>query len=392
VVVADLLLIVVPPLLGLLDWNASLYRGMTVLVAASPCALALGAPAVMLAGIAQAARRGVLIKGGVHLEALWQVRAVAFDKTGTLTVGRPEVTDVVPMAGVSAEELLRVAAAVERRSHHPLAQAVVRRATELALELPEAGDLQSVTAKGVRSSVGGEPVLLGSPRLWDAASTPPPDAMLGILAEVQSRGRSVVLVQHGDRWLGVLGLADRPRGSVPAALAQLRAMGLGPMVMLTGDHREVGEAIGRDVGVDAVHADLLPEHKVDVIRELMRQHGAVAMVGDGVNDAPALASATVGVAMAGAGTAAALETADAALMGDDLSRLPFAIGLARRARRLLAQNLVIAAGMMSVLLILAASGVLAIGPAVVGHEGSTLVVIANALRLLGYEARDLRGE
>lgn len=392
VVVADLLLIVVPPLLGLLDWNASLYRGMTVLVAASPCALALGAPAVMLAGIAQAARRGVLIKGGVHLEALWQVRAVAFDKTGTLTVGRPEVTDVVPMAGVSAEELLRVAAAVERRSHHPLAQAVVRRATELALELPEAGDLQSVTAKGVRSSVGGEPVLLGSPRLWDAASAPPPDAMLGILAEVQSRGRSVILVQHGDRWLGVLGLADRPRGSVPAALARLRAMGLGPMVMLTGDHREVGEAIGRDVGVDAVHADLLPEHKVDVIRELMRQHGAVAMVGDGVNDAPALASATVGVAMAGAGTAAALETADAALMGDDLSRLPFAIGLARRARRLLAQNLVIAAGMMSVLLILAASGVLAIGPAVVGHEGSTLVVIANALRLLGYEARDLRGE
>ena len=385
VVVADLLLIVVPPLLGLADWSSSLYRGMTVLVAASPCALALGPPAVMLAGIAQAARRGVLIKGGVHLEALARVQAVAFDKTGTLTLGHPEVTDLRPMAGVSERELLTIAAAVERRSQHPLAQAVVRRAARDSLELPEAGDLVAITARGVRSEVAGEPVLIGSRRLWERADDLPPAEIIAAAETVGGLARSVMIVRHGTRWLGVIGLADPPRESVPRALAALRAMGLGPMVMLTGDHRGVGDAVGREVGVDLVRADLLPEHKVVAIRELLATHESVAMVGDGVNDAPALAAATVGIAMGGAGTAAALETADIALMGDDLARLPYAVGLARRARTLLRQNLAIAGGMMAVLLLLAAAGILKIGPAVIGHEGSTLVVIANALRLLAYE-------
>lgn len=382
VVLADLLIIVIPPLLGLLDWTTALYRGMTVLVAASPCALALGPPAVMLAGIARAARRGVLIKGGVHLEGLSRVRAIAFDKTGTLTLGRPEVTDVVPMSGVSTSELLTIAASVERRSEHPLAQAVVRRAAREGLSLRDAGDLQSVTARGVRGSVEGIPVLIGSAKLWEGAV---PAEVLEATAEVGARGRSVMIVQHGAEWLGVLGLADQPRASVAGAFASLRAMGIGPLVMLTGDHRAVGEAIGREVGVDQVRADLLPEEKVLAVRELMAEHGAVAMVGDGVNDAPALAASTVGVAMGGAGTAAALETADAALMGDDVGRLPFAIALARHSRRILRQNVVIAAGVMSVLLVLAGTGVLTIGPAVIGHEGSTLVVIANALRLLRYD-------
>lgn len=385
VLVADILLIVVPPLLGLLDWSTSLYRGMTVLVAASPCALALGPPAVMLAGIAQAARRGVLIKGGVHLEALASVKALAFDKTGTLTVGRPEVTDLVAMAGVTEAELLALAAAVEARSQHPLAQAVVRRAARDGLQLPVAGDLTSITAKGVKAEVQGEPVLIGSLKLWQREDDQPPPALRDAVRDVGSKGRSVMAVRHGSRWLGVIGLADRPRDSVPQALSQLRAMGLGPMVMLTGDHAAVGEAIGREVGVDKVVADLLPEEKVTALRKLMAEHGPMAMVGDGVNDAPALAAATVGVAMGGAGTAAALETADAALMGDDLARLPFAIGLARRSRQVLNQNLFIAGGMMCLLLILAASGVLDIGPAVVGHEGSTLVVVGNALRLLRYD-------
>jgi Cd2+/Zn2+-exporting ATPase len=387
VVLADFLLIVIPPLLGWLDWSSSLYRGMTVLVAASPCALALGPPATMLAGIAQAARRGVLIKGGIHLEALSRVRAIAFDKTGTLTMGRPEVTDIFPMAGVKEEELLRVAAAVELRSEHPLAQAVVRRAMSGRLILPEAGDLVSITAKGVRSSVAGRPVVIGSLKLWLRGDDQPPLAVREITADIAARGRSVMVVRHGEQWLGVLGLADQPRPTAAPVLERLRRMGLGPMVMLTGDHRAVGEAIGREVGVDEVLADLLPEQKVEAIRALMRSHGPMAMVGDGINDAPALASATVGIAMGGAGTAAALETADAALMGDDLMRLPFAIGLAQRTRVLLRQNLAIAGGMMVILLILAAAGVLNIGPAVIGHEGSTLVVIANALRLLRYEDR-----
>ncbi len=385
VVVSDLLLIVIPPLIGVTDWSSSLYRGMTVLVAASPCALALGPPAVMLAGIAQAARRGVLIKGGAHLEALARVRAVAFDKTGTLTLGHPEVTDLVPATGVSERELLTIAAAVEGRSQHPLAQAVVRRAGHELLDLPPAGDLVAITARGVRSEVAGEAVFIGSRRLWQGTDAAMPTEIEVALETLGNRGRSVMAVRHGDRWLGVIGLADPPRESVPQALAELRAMGLGPMVMLTGDHRGVGDAVGREVGVDLVRADLLPEDKVTAIRELLATHGDVAMVGDGVNDAPALAAATVGIAMGGAGTAAALETADVALMGDDLVRLPFAIGLARRARSLLWQNLAIAGGMMAVLLLLAASGILTIGPAVIGHEGSTLVVIANALRLLGHE-------
>jgi Cd2+/Zn2+-exporting ATPase len=385
IIVADLLLIVVPPLMGWMSWSDSLYRGMTVLVAASPCALALGAPAAMLAGIAQAARRGVLIKGGMHLEALAGVRAIAFDKTGTLTNGRPELTDLVPMPGVSEEELLRIAAAVEGRSQHPLAQAVVRRAATANLSLPTAGDLQSVTARGVRSDVDGVPVAIGSLRLWTDDAIAIPSEITAAVSRLGEKGRSVMAVRHGERWLGVMGLADPVRATAVGTLARLRELGLGPLVMLTGDHAGVGRAVGDEVGVDVVHADLLPEDKVRVMRELLATHGKVAMVGDGVNDAPALAMATVGIAMGGAGTAAALETADAALMGDDLGRLPFAFGLARRTRSIVRQNLVIAAGMMLVLLTLAAAGVLAIGPAVVGHEGSTLVVIANALRLLGYD-------
>ena len=387
IIVADILLIVIPPLMGWMTWSDSLYRGMTVLVAASPCALALGAPAAMLAGIAQAARRGVLIKGGMHLEALAGVRAIAFDKTGTLTNGRPELTDLVPMPGVSEDELLRFAAAVEGRSQHPLAQAVVRRAAAVGLELPPAGDLQSITARGVRADVEGVPVAIGSLRLWTDDAIPIPAEIAAAVTELGEKGRSVMAVRHGERWLGVMGLADPVRTTAAATLLRLRELGLGPLVMLTGDHAGVGRAVGAEVGVDAVHADLLPEDKVRVMRELLAAHGKVAMIGDGVNDAPALAMATVGIAMGGAGTAAALETADAALMGDDLSRLPFAFGLARQTRAIVRQNLVIAGGTMVVLLSLAAAGVLAMGAAVIGHEGSTLVVVANALRLLGYDKR-----
>lgn len=230
-------------------------------------------------------------------------------------------------------------------------------------------------------------MLIGSARLWGDDGIDFPPAIAAALSEMSARGRSMMIVRHGDRWLGVLGLLDPPRASVHGTLDRLRALHLKPLVMLTGDHRGVGEAIGREVGVDEVRADLLPEDKVVAIHELMVEHGTVVMVGDGVNDAPALAASTVGMAMGGAGTAAALETADGALMGDDLARLPWAIGLARATRRIVHQNLAIAGGVMLVLLILAASGILTIGPAVIGHEGSTLVVIANALRLLAYSEK-----
>ena len=428
VLITDLLVIVVPPLLGVWDWRTSFYRGMALLTGASPCALALGTPAAVLAGIAQAARNGVLIKGGMHLENLGTVRALAIDKTGTLTTGRPEVTDLAPAAGSSEDELLRVAAAVERKSQHPLARAIVRRAGAAGVELPEAGDLHSVTARGVRSSVDGVPVEIGSLRMWQRVNNdfeadgdgsdgrhdsqhaagaatkerspgsgavtaqngdaiPSSDVPADVVRSVErlaSDGRSVVVVRQGDRFLGVLGLADLPRPNVRAVLDRFRSLGVRPLVMLTGDHRSVAEAVGKQVGVDAVRAELLPEDKVAVVRDLQARHERVGMVGDGVNDAPALAAATVGIAMGGAGTAAALETADVALMGDDLSKLLFGVDLSRKANAIIRQNVCIALVVIVMLIISTTTGLLGIGWAVLFHEGSTLVVIANALRLLAY--------
>ena len=385
VLVVDVLLIFVPPLIGFWGFSTSFYRAMALLVAASPCALALGTPSTVLAGIAQAARRGVLIKGGAYLEEFGALRAIAFDKTGTLTIGKPEVTDLVAMDGVGEDELLRVAAAVERRSQHPLAEAVMRRAEAANLTLPDAEDLSSVTARGVRATLEGRPVEIGNLRLWEEAGVAIPDEVRSTVARLQASGRSTMAVRQGERWLGVLGVADRPRPGVQAVLAELRKLSIRPLVMLTGDNRGVGDAIGRDVGVDEVRAELLPEDKVTAIKDLLAQHGRVAMIGDGVNDAPALAHATVGVAMGGAGTAVALETADVALMGDDLGRLPFAVGLSRRSRGIIRQNLFISLGVIALLIVSTITGIAGIGAAVLVHEGSSLVVIANALRLLRYD-------
>jgi Cd2+/Zn2+-exporting ATPase len=384
VLLGDVLLIALPPLLGIWSLEVSFYRGMAVLVAASPCALALGTPASVLAGIAQAARNGVLIKGGAHLEQLGRLRAMAFDKTGTLTVGQPEVTDIAPVEGIASDELLRIAAAVERQSQHPLALAVVRRAEAGKLTLPEAGALTSITARGVQATVNGALVEIGSGRLWEERGEEVPASIVQAVESMQSNGRSTMIVRHGDRWLGALGLSDQPRENVRSVLDALRAMGVRPLVMLTGDNRGVAQAIASSVGVDAFEAELLPEDKVSAIRSLREKHGEVAMVGDGVNDAPALAHATVGIAMGGAGTAVALETADIALMGDDLGKLPFAVGISRQARRIIQQNLWISLAIIAGLLVATATGTSGIGLAVLIHEGSTLVVLANALRLLGY--------
>jgi Cd2+/Zn2+-exporting ATPase len=387
VLVAAALVIVVPPLLEVWDWSTSFYRAMALLVAASPCALALGTPATVLAGVAQAARRGVLVKGGMHLENLGTVQAIALDKTGTLTVGRPEVTDIVPAAAADAGELLRVAAAVERQSAHPLAAAVVRRAEADGIAVLAVTEVESVTGRGIRAVVEGQRVAIGNRRLFDESEVPLSGDVLDATRQLQDAGRTVMVVRHADRWLGVLGLADRPRPGAANVLRRLRDGGIQKIVMLTGDHQAVGEAIGREVGVDEVRGELLPEDKVTAIKALLDAHGRVAMVGDGVNDAPALAQATVGIAMGGAGTAAALETADAALMADDLGRLPFAIGLSRSARRIIRQNVYIALIVIAALIVATTTGTIGLGPAVFVHEGSTLVVIANALRLLGYEDR-----
>ncbi len=399
VLVADVLLIVVPPLFGV-PLSVSFLRAMTFLVAASPCALALGTPAAILAGVAQAARNGVLVKGGAHLENLGRLKAIAFDKTGTITYGKPEVTDVVADAGYWSERgpaefdapssLLRLMAAVEGRSGHPLAQAVVRAAQTKGLSLPEVVEVESLTGRGLRANVDGEALLTGSLTLMDQSGV----AVAGPLRQqaeiLQAEGKTVMLVAIDGRAAGLLALADTIRSDARATMNALQAIGVSKTIMLTGDNGRVAAAIARLAGVSDYQGGLMPEDKLLAVRKLVADYGQVAMVGDGVNDAPALANATVGIAMGGAGTDVALETADVALMADDLSKLPFAVGLGRATRAIVVQNLVIALGVIGALSITSLFGLVGIGVAVVFHEGSTILVVLNALRLLGFRVDPAR--
>ncbi len=375
------LLIVVPPLFGF-PFAESFYRAMAVLVAASPCALAIATPSAVLSGIARAARGGVLIKGGVHLENLGTLSAIAFDKTGTLTVGKPRVIDVVAVNG-NEDELLRLAAAVESRSAHPLAQAVVDEAKRRGLTWNEAGAVEAVTGQGLRAEVGGRRVAIGNTRLFDGE--PMSDALRQHATRLQGEGKTIMLVQTDGSFLGVVALADTPRAGVREVLARLHQLGIRQTIMLTGDNEQVGRAIGQEIGLDEVHAGLMPQDKVAAMEELAQRHGQAAMVGDGVNDAPAMARATVGIAMGGAGTDVALETADIALMADDLAKLPFAVALSRASKRIIRQNLFVSLGVVALLIPATLFGWAGIGAAVAIHEGSTLVVVINALRLLAYK-------
>ncbi|MAU00570.1 MAG: cadmium-transporting ATPase [Anaerolineaceae bacterium] len=385
------LVIVVPPLVGWMSWQDSFYRAMLLLVAASPCALAIGTPASVLAGIAQAARNGVLIKGGVHLENLGGLSVMAFDKTGTLTEGKFKVTDMVSLNGTDTDDLLRIAAAVEQQSNHPLALAVVRAAQEKGLDLPPANGLENVTGRGVKSEVGGKPVLIGSLKLFrETNGHTLENDVVQTVERLENEGKTTMAVSEDGRFLGVLALADTPRPNVKETLQALLDLGVKKLVMLTGDNDDVARQIGREVGVTDVRAELLPEQKLTAIKELQQEHGDIAMAGDGVNDAPALATATVGIAMGGAGTAVALETADVALMADDLSKLPFAVGLSRATRSVIRQNLIISLGIIGLLIVTSVLGVVDLSGAVVLHEGSTIIVVLNALRLLRYRDKSVR--
>lgn len=366
----------------------SFYRAMAVLVAASPCALAIATPSAVLSGVARAGQNGVLVKGGGPLERLGRLKAVAFDKTGTLTDGKPRVTDVHPYDGHSNEELLRTALAVESLSDHPLAEAVVRYAEEQLDDRPreDAYDLESIAGLGVRASVEGQPVHVGKDTMFETDDGPPlPDDLRQTVSTLESDGRTTMIVRRGNQYLGVLGLADTPREGARDIIAHLRELGVHRTVMISGDNQRVVDSVGTQLGIDHAHGDLLPGDKVDMVQTLRREED-VAMVGDGVNDAPAMANATVGIAMGAAGSDTALETADVALMADDLTPLPFAFGLSQQTRRIVQQNLWIALGMVVILVPATILG-LDIGPAVVLHEGSTLLVVANALRLLRYESK-----
>jgi Cd2+/Zn2+-exporting ATPase len=382
VLIADVLLIAIPPMFGV-PFQESFLRAMTLLVAASPCALALGTPAAVLAGVAQAARNGVLVKGGAHLENLGRLKAIAFDKTGTLTHGRPEVVDVIAFEGDSSQ-ILSLAAALESRSAHPLAQAVVRAAQSRELSLPEVGEVESLTGRGLRSRFDNRIVLVGSPAFMDETGVLIPEPQRKQLDELQASGRTIILVARDAKLSGVLALADTLRPDAVDSLAALKQIGVSKTILLTGDNPRVAAAIAQQAGVSDFRAGLMPEDKAEAMRSLAQTLGEVAMVGDGVNDAPALANASVGIAMGGAATDVALETADIALMGNNLSKLPFAIGLGRASRAIILQNQAIALGVIALLVLASLTGWVSIGIAVIVHEGSTLVVVLNALRLLGF--------
>ena len=367
-------------------FSASFYRAMAVLVAASPCALAISVPSAVLSGVARAGRGGVLVKGGGPLENLGTLTALAFDKTGTLTEGKPRLTDVVPADGVEEHELLAVAVAVEALSDHPLAAAVVRDGEERLGQTPrlKAEAVKSLTGQGVQADVSGKAAVIGKPGLFGSGPGPkPPGAVWSEAQRLEAAGRTVVVVRHGDRYLGVLGLMDTARPAAKVVIERLRSLGIKHIIMLSGDNQSVASAIAKELGLDEAKGGLMPEDKVAVIKALKEKFGKAAMVGDGVNDAPAMANATVGIAMGAAGSDVALETADVALMADDLTHLPFAVGLSRRTSGIIKQNLWVSLGMVAFLIPATLLG-LKIGEAVIFHEGSTLLVVANALRLLAY--------
>ena len=362
------------------DWSKWLERAATVLVAAAPCALVIAIPISYVAAIGNASRKGILIKGGIYLEELAQMRVLAVDKTGTITQGKPAVVTVQPLNGHSEQQLLSIAAAVEQRSEHPLAHAVLTHATDAGLDIPTATDFQSLTGAGAVATVDGREVMVVSPSF--AAKRGIDDGALnGLVPQLQALGQTAVVVTVDGVAAGILGIADVVRPQAAEAVADLHRIGLNRVVMLTGDNQLTADAIARSVGIDEVRAELSPEDKSTIVRELAAQYGRVGMVGDGVNDAPALAAASVGIAMGTAGSDVALETADVALMADDLTKLTEALRIGKRTRKIVRQNIVLAIAILVVLVPGALFGVLTLPVAVLAHELSELVVISNGMRL-----------
>ena len=369
-------------------FSDSFYRAMAVLVAASPCALAIATPSAVLSGVARAAKKGVLIKGGRPLEDLGVLTAIAFDKTGTLTEGKPKITEVIAWNSISEDELLGTAVAVEGLSDHPLAKAVVRDGKERmeGKEIPEADSLEAVFGKGIKANVGADKIYIGNLDLYEALDdNKPSQEIIEKIESLESNGNTTILVRKNDTYIGIIGLMDTPRAAAKSTLAALKEIGIKKMIMLSGDNQKVADAIAQEVGLTGAKGSLLPEEKVEAIKQLKQSESKIAMVGDGVNDAPAMAASTVGIAMGAAGSDVALETADIALMADKLEILPFAIGLSRKAKGIIKQNLWISLGVVGLLIPTTIFGFASIGVAVLIHEGSTIVVVVNALRLLGYE-------
>jgi Cd2+/Zn2+-exporting ATPase len=374
----------VPPLLFGQPFEPWFYRALVVLVISCTCGLVLSVPTAALAAISNGARRGLIVKGGAYLESAARVDTVALDKTGTLSIGQPELTDVVPWEGISREELLGLAAAVESGSEHPIAAAVVRRAQKEGLPVPPSTGFEALTGRGALAEVEGERVFIGSPRLAEEEDISAGD--LEAAPTLEAKGKTAIVVWRGGKILGVLGIQDPLREEAAEAVSLLKERGVKRVVMLTGDNRRTAEALSKQAGIDEVHAELLPDDKIRVVRELQERGHRVAMVGDGINDGPALAQADLGIAMGVRGTDVARETGDVVLMDDDLKRLAEALSLGRRATRTIRQNVFFSVSLVAVLVPTALLGWVNLVPAIAINEGSALVVIANGLRLL--RARD----
>ncbi|MBK8933265.1 MAG: cadmium-translocating P-type ATPase [Chloroflexi bacterium] len=394
VIIMTAVAIVLPLFLLNEPFNVTFYRAMTLMVAASPCAIVISTPATVLSAIGNGARKGVLFKGGVYVERAADIKVIAFDKTGTLTEGKPRVTDIVVCDAHwdgGETDLLRLAAAVEAKSEHPLAQAIVLAAQAREITLPEATDFHSETGLGVRAATDGRQIAVGNRRYYADWVMDGLENATAVLEQFQDQGKTSVIIAditettRSAHVLGVLAIADVLRPDVADVIKRLKSLGVEHVAMLTGDNQRVAAAIARQAGVDAYYAELLPQDKMQLLQRLTTQYGPVAMVGDGVNDAPALATAEIGIAMGAAGTDVALETADIVLMSDDLSKIAYVIGLSRKTRKTLVQNLAFAIGMILVLIASVLGFGLALPLSVIGHEGSTVLVSLNGLRLLRYK-------
>ncbi|WP_284646004.1 heavy metal translocating P-type ATPase [Paenibacillus silviterrae] len=382
IVISALLIAVIPPLAFGGAWGEWIYRGLALLVVGCPCALVISTPVSIVTAIGNAAKHGVLIKGGVHLEEAGRISAVAFDKTGTLTKGVPQVTDFVSFGG-SPHELLKIAAVLEKGSQHPLASAILRKAEEEQVDYNEAvDDFSSITGKGVKGSLGGKIYYIGSPKLFSELHTAVDPEAVRSIKELQNQGKTVMVLGTQCAILALIAVADEIRDSSKNVIQKLHELGIKKTIMLTGDNKATADAIGKRLGIAEVNAELLPQDKLAYIKTLRSKYGNVAMVGDGVNDAPALAASTVGIAMGGAGTDTTLETADIALMGDDLSKLPYTMSLSRRTLAIIKQNITFSLGIKVVALLLILPGWLTLWMAIFADMGATLIVTLNSLRLL----------
>jgi Cd2+/Zn2+-exporting ATPase len=381
VVALAFLIAIGPPLLAGGAWLTWIYRALALLVIACPCALVISTPVTIVSSLTAAARDGVLIKGGGQLEAAGGITTVVFDKTGTITEGRPVVTDVIGIGETTVEEVLRLAAAVERHSEHPVARAVVAAAAIKGIVVPPTADFEAIPGQGAKATVEGRVLYLGNVRVCEALGNCHLDAHSAIDA-LELRGRTAILLTTNEMAIGVLGIADASREGAAEAIAALRASGVRRVLMLTGDNERVAREVAGAVGVDDVHAGLLPLEKQNLVTALRRSGERVAVVGDGVNDAPALAAADLGIAMGGAGTHVALETADIVLMGDDLDQIPATIRRSRRALRLIKQNITFSLVIKAVFLALAVVGQATLWMAVAADTGASLIVIGNGLRAL----------